>query len=75
MKRFTAQPVVRKGFVDALSASDAPLVQIALIDALVEARDTDAADAIRQIETGTGVDQIVKQRAKLALDRLSPRNE
>jgi hypothetical protein len=75
LKRFATQPKVRQGFVEALSASDSPLVQIALIDALVEAKDTDAAGALRQLESETGVEQIVKQRAKLALERLSPRNE
>ena len=75
LKRFAAQPKVRQGFVEALSASDSPLVQIALIDALVEAKDTEAAGALRQLESETGVEQIVKQRAKLALERLSPRNE
>jgi len=75
LKRFAAQPKVRQGFVEALSASDSPLVQIALIDALVEAKDADAAGALRQLESETGVEQIVKQRAKLALERLNPRNE
>ncbi len=75
LKRFAAQPKVRQGFVETLSASDSPLVQIALIDALVEAKDTGAAGALRQLESETGVEQIVKQRAKLALERLSPRNE
>lgn len=75
LKRLSGNQTVRRGFADALSTSNSPLVQIALIDAMVEARDGQASKALQRLETDEQVDRIVRQRAKLALERLSPRNE
>lgn len=68
LKRLTNDQSVRTGFVDGLSASDSPLVQIALIDALVELHARQAAPALKQLETNEKIDSIVKQRARLALE-------
>ncbi len=70
LKRFSNDQKVRTGFVDGLSSSDSPLVQLALIDALVELRAKQATPALKQLETNADVDSIVKQRARLALETI-----
>jgi len=75
LKRFTSEPAVRRGFTESLTATDSPLVQIALIDALVESRDRQAAQALQRLESDERVDNLVRQRAQLAVERLRARNE
>jgi HEAT repeat protein len=70
LKRFSNLSSVRSGLANSLSASDSPLVQIALIDALVETRDRNAVPALRQIGASDGVEKLVKERARLALERI-----
>jgi hypothetical protein len=70
LKRFGSDQRVRAGFVESLSSTESPLVQIALIDVLAELRERQAAPALKELETATRVDSIVKQRARLALERL-----
>jgi len=47
LSRHGAQPQVHKGVVDALQEQQSPLVQVALIDLMVEWRDPDAAQRLR----------------------------
>jgi len=75
LKRFSADQTVRRGFSEALKGADSPVVQLALIDAMIEARDPFAATAIRLVESSDGVDETVKLRARLALARLTPINQ
>lgn len=70
LKRFGGDQSVRTSFIDGLSASDSPIVQIAIIDALVELRAKQAAPALKHLETSDGVESIVKQRARLALETI-----
>lgn len=70
LKRFSQDANVRSSLAGSLSATDSPLVQIALIDALVELRDRNAVTALRQIGASDGVDKLVKERANLALERI-----
>jgi hypothetical protein len=75
LKRFASEPAVRRGFTESLAAADSPLVQIALIEALVESRDGQAAEALRRLESDDSVDNLVRQRAQLAVERLKARHE
>lgn len=47
--KFGEQPVVRRGAVDALARQDSPMVQIALIDFLVDMREKESVDTLRQL--------------------------
>ncbi len=79
LKRMAADQNVRRGFAESLVASDSPLVQIALIDALMEnpavARDAQAATAFRTVAMSKDGEKVVKQRARLALERLEKRED
>ncbi len=70
LRRFSGDQTVRANFAGSLSTGDSPLVQIALIDALVEMQDRSAAPALRRLGASTEVDKSVKERARFALERL-----
>jgi hypothetical protein len=71
LRRYNTEPKVRKGLVDALQAQQSPLVQIALIDALVELRDTDAVQHIKKFEQTPNLNPTVRQRAEWGISKLS----
>lgn len=79
LKRMSGDQTVRRSFAESLVASDSPLVQIALIDALMEnpavARDPQAANAFRTVALAKQGENVVKQRARLALERLEKRED
>jgi HEAT repeats len=69
--KFTDEASVRKALVDAIRQQDSPLVQIALIDALVHLRDHSAAPELRKLRGDTDINSAVRQRAVWGLQRLS----
>ncbi len=71
LSRHGAQPQVHKGVVDALQEQQSPLVQVALIDLMVEWRDPDAAQRLRNFVQTPNLNPTVKQRADWALSRLN----
>jgi hypothetical protein len=71
LEKFAGEPAVRKALVDGLSHQDSPLVQIALIDALVHIRDGGAAGELRKLSGDTEVNAAVRQRAQWGLQRLN----
>ncbi len=68
LRSFSGNQQVRSGMVEGLPAQDSPLVQVALIDALVELRAKQAVPVLKQMETNEEMDQIVRQKARLALE-------
>lgn len=70
LEKFSSEPTVRQAMVNALSTQDSPLVQIALIDALVHMRDKTAAGEFRKLSTETDANAAVRQRAQWALESL-----
>lgn len=70
LEKFSAEPAVRHAMVNALSNQDSPLVQIALIDALVHMRDKTAATQFRRLSTETDANAAVRERARWALQTL-----
>lgn len=70
LKRFSSDQSVKTGFLSGLSVNDSPLVQIALIDALVELRERQMTPVLKQLETNTETDNIVRQKARLALEEV-----
>ena len=71
LEKFSGEPTVRKALVNSLPVQDSPLVQIALIDALVQLRDHGAAGEFRKLTDDTEVNASVRQRAQWGLHRLS----
>ncbi|MGB7219839.1 MAG: HEAT repeat domain-containing protein [Vicinamibacterales bacterium] len=71
LRRFSAQDSVRKGTVQALAdAASSPLVQVALIDFMVETKDTEAVATLRRISRDSMVNEAVRGRAVQGLERL-----
>jgi HEAT repeat protein len=71
LEKFAGNGTVRKALVDSLYAQNSPLVQIALIDALVHMRDTEAAKPLQKLSRDNAVNVTVRQRAEWGLEKLS----
>jgi hypothetical protein len=71
LEKFSSDPSVRRALVNSISVQDSPLVQIALIDALVQMRDNTAAGAFRKLTSDAEVNAEVRQRAQWGLHSLS----
>jgi len=70
LERFGTDAEVRRGLVGAIPHQDSPLVQIALIDALVHMRDNAAATELRKLSGDGKVNAAVRQRAEWGLTKL-----
>jgi anti-sigma factor RsiW len=71
LKAYGMRPDVSRSMVDALRAEQSPLVQVALIDALVELRNTNAIETLRRLESTPDVNPSVRKRADLGIRQLS----
>ena len=61
---------VRRGVAEALAGRQSPLVQIALINALVEMRETKAVPQIKQLQHSPGINPAVRDRAAWGIAEL-----
>jgi hypothetical protein len=71
LRRYNTEPKVRKGLVDALQAQQSPMVQIALIDALVDLHEADAVQHIKKFQQTPNLNPTVRQRAEWGINKLS----
>jgi hypothetical protein len=71
LEKFTTDGSVRRVLEQSISKQQSPLVQIALIDALVHIRDHSAAAEFKQLSGNAGVNAVVRQRAQWAVEKLS----
>jgi hypothetical protein len=71
LRRYEQDQRVRQGLTDALGPKQSPLVQIALIDALVEMRDREALNKFQELEQTPNVNPAVKERARSGIATLS----
>jgi hypothetical protein len=69
--KFTGDVRVRNAMVQAIPLQDSPLVQIALIDALVHMHDNAAAKELQKLSGDADVNSMVRQRAQWGLQRLN----
>lgn len=74
LARFADQQQVRQGAVDALQSASSPLVQIALIDFVVGAREKGSIDALRKLAADPGLNEAVRVHASQGLDRLGAKS-
>jgi hypothetical protein len=65
-----SRQMVRHGLVESLDRQTSPMVQIALIDLLVEIREKEAADAVKDLMQEAGLNPEVRERADWALKQL-----
>jgi hypothetical protein len=70
LRRFSDRPVVRMGTVQALTGAPFPMLQVALIDFVVETRETSAVSALRQLVGNPAANEAVRTRAAWGLQRL-----
>lgn len=70
LSKHAAQPQVHQGVVDALQEQQSPLVQVALIDTMLEWRDPDVAEQLRNFAKTPNLNPVVRQRADWALSKL-----
>jgi hypothetical protein len=71
VEKFSGDASVRQALVDSLPQQDSPLVQIALIDAIVHMRDGAASGQLRKLSGDSGVNAAVRQRAQWGLQKLT----
>jgi hypothetical protein len=71
LTKVSGSPNVLQSLTQSLPRQDSPLVQAALIDYLVDARDRKALSTLRQLSSQPGVNPVVIQRAQYAVQQLS----
>jgi hypothetical protein len=65
------QPQVRRSMTQSLTGQESPMVQAALIDYAVEARDSQALSTLRQLAARPDLNPAVRQRADQAMKQLT----
>ena len=70
LKQYSARPPVRQGLRRAMLRQDSPLVQIALIDWAMDAKDRGSLDNLEQLKSQQNLHPIVKLRLARAVDGL-----
>ena len=70
LAKFATDPTVRQALIDSLPMQDAPLVQIAIVDLLVQLNARDALPALQKLSQDTNANESVRQRAASAYEKL-----
>jgi len=70
LEKFSGDIAVRKALVDSIPRQESPLMQIALIDALVQIRDHAAGTELRRLTGDAETEAVVRQRARWGLEKL-----
>jgi hypothetical protein len=70
LKKFGERQIVRKGVLQALAKQDAPLVQVALIDYVVERQEKESVDTLRKISQNAEVNENVRKHAEWGIENL-----
>ena len=71
LEKFTSDAGVRKSLEQSIPNQQSPLLQIALIDALVHIHDSGAAGEFKQLSGNTAVNAAVRERAHWAIGKLT----
>lgn len=61
---------VRTGLIESLSKQSSPLIQLAMLDVFVEAKDTQVVPTFKQLLADEGLNETVKERVSLRLTEL-----
>jgi hypothetical protein len=73
LARFADQQQVRQGAIDALQSASSPMVQIALIDFVVGARETGSIEMLKKLAADSS-NEMVRMRALRGLDRFGAKS-
>jgi hypothetical protein len=71
LRRFATRDAVRQGALEALQRQASPLVQLALIDFVVDARLMGADDALRRLADTPDTHEAVRARAERGLEQIA----
>jgi hypothetical protein len=71
LRRFSDRDTVRRATLQTLTQTPFPMVQIALIDFLVDTKETSAVPTLRQLSEDPAVNESVRSRAAWGLQRLT----
>lgn len=71
LRKYSGRPTVRLAMVDSLQSQDSPMMQLALIDALVDFRERRAEAPLHHLAAQPRLDPTVKLRVEKALQELS----
>jgi hypothetical protein len=71
LSKTSGSPAVLQSLTDSLTRQDSPIVQAALIDYLVDARDQRALGTLRQLESQPDLNPAVLERTRFAVQQLS----
>jgi len=71
LHRYRDQPVVHKGLMDALGKQKSPLVQIAVIDAMVDMKDKNAVKPLEELQHMRDVNPLVRKHTEWAIQQLN----
>jgi len=71
LSRFADDPSVRSALIQSLPRQESPLVQISLIDLLVQLRERESIDVLRQLTNDNNQNEQVRKRALWGLQKLS----
>ena len=71
LSRHGNQPQVRTGLLEALEPQQSPLVQVAVIDLIVELRDTQAIEQLQNMQQNQNLNPAVRERAQWAIRKLT----
>ena len=71
LSKASGRPEVLRSLTQSLPAQDSPMVQAAVIDYLVDARDRQAVGALRQLAAQPDLNPAVLERARFAVTQLS----
>lgn len=71
LTQFSNQDAVRRELVLSILRQDSPLVQIALIDLMVQMRERDSLEALRQLLGKPEVNPTVRERARWGVEQIS----
>jgi hypothetical protein len=67
---FSLQPKVKEGIIESLPRQSSPLVQVALIDLMMQMREKQAVDALKQLIQKNKLNPDVKERAKAVMEQM-----
>jgi hypothetical protein len=71
LEKLTSDANVRRALEQSIPTQQSPLLQIALIDALVHIRDNSAAGELKKLSGDIAINAVVRQRAQWAIEKLS----
>ena len=71
LSHYGKRPEVSRGLVEALDSEQSPMVQVALIDALVDLHDANAVEPLKRLQQTPNLDPTVRKRADWGVRQLS----